>query len=117
MNFTPKAERRYAGYDLTLSCSIAINATVTNRVGISVTWVKDGVSYQDNWDSRISVTPVTLTNSTTYTTTLQFAPLSSADSGSYTCIAVLTAYTGASLVNATDTVPLAVESEFITSYI
>ena len=111
VSYTPNTERHYTGYDVTLTCYILINAEVVNRVGVAVTWTKDGITYRDNWDSRISVTPVILASSNTYTTTLQFTQLTSGDSGSYKCVATLTGYSGNSLANASDTVSLDVECQ------
>lgn len=99
----------FAGYDLVLSCSISINLNLTDRVIPAASWFKDGIEYSFNWDSHISVSPITLSADGVYITTLSFMPLNLGDSGHYQCVSTLTGFTGTTLANATDSTTLTVE--------
>lgn len=105
----PNTDQQYSGYDLTLSCHVLVSSVVVDRVRVATTWFKDGRPYNGNWDSHISVTPVTLTSEGVYVTTLNFSPLNIDDSGSYQCIAVLSGFTGAILANTSDSTFLLVK--------
>ena len=106
----PNMTQYYAGYDLALSCLVSVSPEVVGRVSITATWSKDDREYSNNWDSRISVSPPSLTSDDgVYATSLSFTPLDSRDTGSYQCMAVLTSYTGVPLANATVTTSLTVE--------
>ena len=105
----PNSSQLFAGYDLDLSCSISVNTDIADRVLITAAWFKDGIEYNINWDSRISVSPVTLSANGVYTTTLSFMPMNFRDSGNYQCTATLTGYTGTTLSNATDSTTVRVE--------
>ena len=88
-------------------CFVIIN-NISDQVTVAATWFKGGIEYI-NWDSRISVTPITLSGDGVYMTTLHFMPLSFEDSGYYQCTATVTGPTGYSLANATNTTTLEVE--------
>lgn len=97
-----------------LSCIIFVNSDVVDRVIVAAKWFKDGIEYNVNWDSRISVTPITQTSDGVYVTTLTFAPLNSGDSGNYQCTALLTGFTGTNLANTTNFTTLAVRGKVYT---
>ena len=101
--------QQFSGYGLTLTCSVSVSSDVADRVLVSTTWSKDEREYSNNWDSRISVVPVTLTGDGVYVTNLNFSPLEARDSGMYQCSAVLTSFTGVILTNATIATSLTVE--------
>ena len=109
--WNPNSDEVFAGYNLMLSCIIFVNSNVVDQVIVAATWFKDGIEYNINWDSRISVTPVTQTSDGVYVTTLTFTPLNSGDSGSYRCAALLTGFTGTSLANATNSTTLTVKGK------
>ena len=79
---------------------------------IAAAWLKDGIEYNINWDSRISVTTVTQSSDGVYVTTLTFTPVNSGDSGNYQCTASLTGFTGTSLANATNSTTVVVEGTY-----
>ena len=90
-----------------LSCFIIVD-NITDEVTVAATWFKDGIEY-NNWDSRISVTPIRLSGDGVYTTSLHFFPLSSEDSANYHCTATVTGPTGYSIANATNSTTIVVE--------
>lgn len=106
-------DQLFAGYDLTLTCFIDISnySHIFDKVTVAVTWFKDGVECNMNWDSRISVTPVALSTSGNgiYVTILNFMPLILGDSGNYQCTANLIGSAGTSVANNTDYTTLIVE--------
>jgi hypothetical protein len=110
LTWSPNTNQVFAGYNLMFSCFILVNSDVIDRVIVATMWYKDGIEYNVNWDSRISVTPATQTSDGVYVTTLTFTPLNSGDSGNYQCTAILTGFTGTSLANATNSTTLAVEN-------
>ena len=89
-------------------CFVILN-NISDQVTVAATWFKDGIESSMNWDSRISVTPITMSGDGVYMTTLHFMPLSSEDSGYYQCTATVTGPTGYSVANATNTTALDVE--------
>ena len=109
--WNPNRDEVFAGYNLMLSCIIFVDSNVVDQVTVAATWFKDGIEYNFNWNSRISVTPVTQTSDGVYVTTLTFTPLNSGDSGSYQCSALLTGFTGTSLANATNSTTLTVKGK------
>ena len=106
---SPSTGQHFAGYDLTLSCFVLLTTGIVDQVIVATTWFKDGRKYNENWDSRISVTPVTLMSEGIYSTTLKFSPLNIRDSGSYQCTATLTGFTGATLANASESAYILVQ--------
>ena len=89
-------------------CFVILN-NISDQVTVAATWFKDGIESSMNWDSHISVTPITMSGDGVYMTTLHFMPLSSEDSGYYQCTATVTGPTGYSVANATNTTALDVE--------
>ena len=111
MQQSPKTDFHFVGYDLTLSCFISVDSDIVNRVSVAATWFKDGIAYNANWDSRLSVTPVIPTAGGVYTTNLTFAPLNSGDSGRYQCTASLSGLSGTSFANASYITSVIVEGQ------
>ena len=105
---TPNGDQPFAGYGLTLMCFVMVN-NISDKVTVAATWFKDGIEFNINWDSRISVTPVEMSGDRIYMTSLHLMPLSSEDSGNYQCTATVTGPSGYSLANATNTTTLEVE--------
>ena len=89
-------------------CFVTVN-NISDQVTVATTWFKDGIEFNINWDSRISVIPVALSGDGVFTTTLHFMPLRIEDSGYYQCTATVTAPTGYSLANVTNSTTLKVE--------
>ena len=65
------------------------------------TWWKDGVQFTPNWDSRISVSPLSQSGNFSYVTTLTVISLNTGDSGTYSCRATLNGAQGNAIANAT----------------
>ena len=82
---------------------------ISDQVTVAATWFKDGIEFNINWDSSISVTPIAPSGDGVFMTTLHFMPLSFKDSGYYQCTATVTGPTGYSLANATHSTSLQVE--------
>ena len=104
---SPNSNQHFAGHDVILSCFIKVDNS-TDEVTVAATWFKGGIEY-NNWDSRISVTPISLNGDGVYMTSLHFMPLSSEDSGYYQCTATATGPTGYSIANATNSTTIVVE--------
>ena len=86
---------------------------IVNQVTVSAVWLKDGVEYNANWDSHITVSPLSKDSDGVYITALRFAPLSTGDAGEYQCTAALTGFTGNRLANATNSTTLVIEGNTI----
>ena len=93
-------------------CTVVVN-NISDQVTVAATWFKDGIEFNINWDSRISVTPAVMSGDWVFMSTLRFIPLSFEDSGYYQCTATVTGPTGYNLANATNSTILQVEGILI----
>ena len=71
-----------AGINLTLICTIQLNAAVDTNVMVNTSWTGPTVIFASN--SRISITDLNELV-TPYKTALLFSPLNITDNGNYTC--------------------------------
>ena len=81
----------YTGTDLTLTCNITLDLAVDFEVTVTVVWSRPGGTLPS--DDRVIVSE-TMGSGPSYQSTLIFTPLTSNDTGDYTCeVTVVTAET------------------------
>ena len=89
MNVTPnRTGDLYAGTPLTLTCSIQLNPAVDTTVNVTGTWSGPGSQAVSN-SSHVTVSNLLNMSAFLYETTIEFHPLSTTDTGNYTCEATL----------------------------
>ena len=91
IDFATTGAVTYAGNNVTLRCVTNLLQGVTDSdVAVNNSWTKDGAPFT-GVTGRVTLTPFTRINSSTYITDLIFSPLSySMDNGTYMCITTLT---------------------------
>ena len=77
----------YVGTPLTLTCSIQLNPAVDTTVMVTRMWRGPGSQTVSN-SSRVTVSNLVKRFNQLYETTVEFAPLSTSDSGDYECEAI-----------------------------
>ena len=117
IDFATPGAVTYAGNNVTLRCGTTLLGGVTDLdVTVNSSWTIDGTPFS-GVSGRVTLTPFTRINSSTYITVLMFSPLSySMDNGTYMCITTLTPRQP-QFVTGTDTadsMALAVRGEEIT---
>ena len=106
----PHADVLSPGINLTLICTIQLNAAVDTSVLVNTSWTGPAVFASNN---RISITDLNELV-TPYKTTLLFSPLNITDNGSYTCHADVRPRPSSPFImmnRDTDTHTITVESE------
>lgn len=78
----------YAGTSLLLTCTIELHGMIDSEVTLNSFWRRGGEVLSPN--SRLNISTIRMTSSSTYQTTLTISPLSNTmDSGQYSCQSVL----------------------------
>ena len=94
----------YAGTTtpLTLTCNVNIDPSLADNVDISVIWLR-GTAQLSNATSRISISPLSESQSGVFTSILTVYPLSTADGTNFTCRAgIIPLSSGLSSTTASD---------------
>ena len=81
---TPITTSYYAGTPLNLSCTVQLLPQVDTPVNVTAVWYRGGPS-NITVDNYTTISPLSITSSSSHVTTLTFNPLGTADSGWYYC--------------------------------